>query len=58
MEYNGKYKIFDPPCLNTYPISERTNKVKLVDIVKPDDIDTASLDVSRQSAENTDATSA
>ena len=52
MEYNGKYKIFDPACIDTYPISERTNKVKLADIVDPDDIDGMSLDVSSQSAEN------
>ncbi len=52
IEYNGKYKIFDPACIDTYPISERTNKVKLADIVNPSDIDGMSLDVSSQSAEN------
>lgn len=52
MEYNGKYKIFDSAHIDTYPISERTNKVKLADIVNPGDVDGMSFDVSKRSAEN------
>jgi len=52
MEYNGKYKIFNPTHINTYPISERTNKVKLADIVNPDDISRMSPDVSEESVKN------
>ncbi len=38
MEYKGKYKIFDQSKINTYPISERENKVKLQDLLHPDHI--------------------
>ena len=38
MEYKGKYRIFDPSQIVTYPVSGRTNKVKLVDLVDPDNI--------------------
>jgi len=38
MEYKGRYKIFDPSQIVTYPVSERTNKVKLVDLADPDNI--------------------
>lgn len=52
MEYNGKYKIFDSARIDTYPISERTNKIKLADIVNPGDVDGMSFGVSKRSAEN------
>lgn len=35
MNYNGKYKIFDPNQIKTYPLSQRSNKVKLEDIIDP-----------------------
>ncbi len=35
MEYKGRYKIFNAAAIKTYPISDRTNKVKLKDIVTP-----------------------
>ena len=38
MEYKGRYRIFDPAQIVTYPVSERTNKVKLADLVDPDHI--------------------
>lgn len=52
MEYKGKYGIFDAGVIDTYPISERTNKVKLDDIVRPGDVGEMSFDVSDQLAEN------
>ena len=33
MNYRGRYKIFDPQKINTYPLHSRTNKVKLADLV-------------------------
>ena len=38
MKYKGRYKIFDPGQIVTYPVSERTNKVKLNDLIDPGDI--------------------
>ena len=43
MNYNGKYKVFDPNRITTYPISARTNKVTLKDLVFPKDI--AGIDI-------------
>lgn len=36
MDYNGRYKVFDPSSLRTYPVAARTNKVKLVDLAHPE----------------------
>lgn len=38
MDYKGKYKIFDPNKINTYPVSRRTNKVTLKGLVSPADV--------------------
>ncbi len=38
MDYNGKYNIFDLTKIRTYPLSTRTNKVTLRDLVRPEDI--------------------
>jgi len=38
MEYKGRYRIFDPKRIQTYPIRGRTNKVHRKDIVRPEDI--------------------
>ena len=38
MDYNGKYNIFDLAKIRTYPLSTRTNKVTLKDLVRPRDI--------------------
>lgn len=35
MDYKGMYSIFDPSAIKTYPISNRTNKVKIKDLVQP-----------------------
>lgn len=39
MKYEGKYKVFDPNRINTYPVAGRNNKVKFNDLVFPDQID-------------------
>jgi hypothetical protein len=36
MEYKGIYKLFDAGKINTYPLNQRTNKVKLEDLILPD----------------------
>lgn len=38
MKYKGKYKIFDASAIKTYPISTRSNKIKLSDLLDPDNI--------------------
>ncbi|MEA3226523.1 MAG: hypothetical protein U9Q07_11280 [Planctomycetota bacterium] len=39
MDYDGKYKIFDISQISTYPLCTRSNKVKLDDLVRPEDLD-------------------
>ena len=34
MEYQGKYRIFDPGRIRTYPLSQRRNKTRLGDLVE------------------------
>jgi hypothetical protein len=36
MEYHGKYSAFNPEQIQTYPVSERTNKVSLIDLLSPE----------------------
>lgn len=38
MEYRGRYNIFNPGQIKTYPLRTRTNKVRLGDILQPSDI--------------------
>ena len=38
MEYSGRYNIFNPEQIKTYPVSERVNKVKLSDLVKTETV--------------------
>jgi len=47
MEYKGRYKIFDPGQIVTYPVSERSNKVKLGDLIDPDNINEITFNVSK-----------
>jgi hypothetical protein len=48
MDYNGKYNVFDPNRIDTYPLSTRTNKVTLDDLVFPADIEALTIDVSEE----------
>ncbi|MBT3242424.1 MAG: hypothetical protein HN352_04685 [Bacteroidetes bacterium] len=52
MDYKGIYKIFDAEKINTYPVSERTNKSKLSDLLRLEDIDEMSFDVSEEAEVN------
>ena len=45
MEYAGRYNAFDPSRIETYPLSQRSNKVTLADLVGPDRMDTLDLNV-------------
>jgi hypothetical protein len=52
MEYKGRYRIFDPARIVTYPVSERSNKVKLDDLVDPDNIREMAFDIPKDVEEN------
>jgi hypothetical protein len=45
MEYEGRYKAFDMTRIRTYPLSTRSNKVTLGDLVFPKDLDSLSVDL-------------
>ncbi len=45
MQYQGKYSIFDPARINTYPLSTRTNKVTFNDLVLPEDVDKLAIEL-------------
>ena len=45
MEYKGRYRAFDPAQIKTYPLGERTNKVRLADLLEPDSIGEMSFSV-------------
>ncbi len=46
MEYKGRYQAFDSRRIKTYPVSTRSNKVKLGDLVFPKDVQGRTFDVS------------
>ena len=52
MEYEGKYQIFDSTKIQTYPISERNNKVKLDDLLDPKTVSSKEYDVLPETHEN------
>ncbi len=45
MDYAGRYNAFDPSRVETYPLSRRSNKVTLGDLVLPAHVETLNLDV-------------
>ncbi len=45
MEYKGRYTTFDPSHIITYPVSTRSNKVKLSDLLEPADLNNFKADV-------------
>jgi hypothetical protein len=45
MDYDGKYNVFDPAEINTYPLSTRANKVTLKDLLRPTDVDKVAIDL-------------
>jgi hypothetical protein len=56
MQYKGKYKIFDSSKISTYPLSARTNKVRLDDIVPPGDVDSLVVDLPGEVTRDIEAT--
>lgn len=48
MEYKGRYDIFDPRQIVTYPVSERPNKVKSSDLLDPEKVKEMSFDVPKE----------
>jgi len=48
MEYKGRYDIFDPRQIVTYPVSERPNKVKSSDLLDPEKVKEMSFDVLKE----------
>jgi len=45
MQYDGKYNVFDSSKIDTYPLSTRSNKVTLNDLVRPMDIEKVTIDL-------------
>ena len=45
MDYNGRYNVFDTARIDTYPLSTRTNKVTLKDLIWPADVDNLAIDL-------------
>jgi hypothetical protein len=45
MEYSGRYNIFNPEQIETYPVSERINKVQLSDLLSTEDIKNRNFEV-------------
>jgi hypothetical protein len=52
MEYRGRYKIFDPSRIVTYPVADRINRVKLTHLVDPDKISGMVLDIPKDVEDN------
>jgi hypothetical protein len=52
MEYEGRYKAFDAQRIRTYPLSTRSNKVKLSDLVFPKDLTACAFDLPEQVQED------
>ena len=49
MEYEGRYSIFDQEAVKTYPVRERSNKVKLEDLLRPSDLNESIFDLPSES---------
>ncbi len=48
MKYSGKYKIFDPNEIKTYPVAGRNNKVKFDDLIFPAKIEHMNFEISEE----------
>ena len=48
MRYNGKYGIFDPNRIKTYPVAGRNNKVKFDDLIFPEKLEKMSFQISKE----------
>lgn len=52
MEYQGMHQTFDSSKIQTYPISERNNKVKLENLLDPKIVKSLDFDVSQEAHEH------
>ncbi len=48
MKYHGKYTIFDPSQIETYPLRTRRNRVKLEDLILPKQLTEYSFDLPKK----------
>lgn len=55
MNYKGKYSVFDARKVSTYPLSTRSNKVTLDDLICPGDVDNLPVDLPDQTCERVEA---
>jgi hypothetical protein len=46
MKYSGKYRIFDPNEIQTYPVAGRNNKVKYNDLIFPEKLGQMNFEIS------------
>ena len=51
MEYNGKFEIFDPNRIQTYPVKGRNNKVKFDDLIFPEKVNALNIIISKEMEE-------
>jgi len=58
MEYAGRYPIFDPSRITTYPVRTRANKVHIQDLVRPQDLPGLSVDTSHETRKAVEAVAA
>jgi len=55
MDYEGRYSIFDPRGIATYPLTQRGNKVKLGDLVCPENAGPHANGMARETRRDIDA---
>ncbi len=51
MIYNGRYNIFDPAKIKTYPVAGRNNKVKFDDLIFPEKLNNLDITISEEMEE-------
>jgi hypothetical protein len=54
MLYNGRYEVFDPGKIKTYPVKGRTNKVKFIDLREIEEVLNTIIDLPEQVKNNID----
>lgn len=55
MEYKGKHKIFDISKIRTYPVSTRSNKVTLGDLIRPGDVEKLRIELPDETREKVES---
>lgn len=57
MKYKGRYEVFDPAQIKTYPVKGRNNKVKYGDLREIDEVLHCTIDLSEEVKKNIEALS-